>query len=108
MHLQQHNPLLEYPDPFKEINENLKKMHEQNPLAQEMPRLCYELLIKNEDGKALWELLKETVLMRNFVDPNSSLAMQNSFWYEAFKEAYRVLYRQALEHKKRIESHGNG
>jgi len=101
---QDSNPLLELPNPYKELQKNQADMAEMHPEALEDDKLCYELFLKNEHGIRLMERWEKYILMSGVSNPSHPQAMQIALHAEAIKTFIIKLKSHALNHRMRIES----
>ena len=101
---QDSNPLIELPDPFKELNKNQAEMARMFPEALEDDKLCYEVFIKNEFGLRLMERWEKLILMSGRSDPSHPQAMQIALHAEAIKTFIIKLKSHANNHRMRIEA----
>lgn len=82
-----------------EVNEELKKLNE------EIQALCYEIFHVSENGKRLYELWLQTIIIPTMVDviktpPDQYLLMLNHA--EGIKNAYRSVYENGKAHILRM------
>lgn len=96
------NPASNYFDPFAAYRESLKGLEVKQDGLTEEQRLCYELFIMNEDGKKLWEILKERHIVGKTVDPTHPQGANMSLYFEGYRAALRGLMDMAVHHRERI------
>jgi hypothetical protein len=93
------NPYLQQVDPFQDQKAKQDKVNKE---TIEFQRLCFEVFHANNDGKALWEHIKERYLLRALFAPTHLKASELALYYEGFKEALRGLWAQGDIHLRRI------
>ena len=96
------NPFNQPHDPF--FDEIYQKPEPINvhPIQLEMERLANSIFYHNEDGKRLYELLKDNVLLRSFTMPHRDNSKEEALYYEGFKQAIRWLHTMAIIHQDRV------
>lgn len=90
------------PDPFEEYNKYVDKMLKEDPTAQQMGRLCYEVFIVNKEGKELLKKLEENILSSASIKPNDPGASSASLYWAGYNDSIKTLRFYAKEHQKRI------
>lgn len=102
MHLLERNPYEEDED-IARLNKKLYELHKQQEDAEiEFQRLCYEVFFRNEDGKALYEILKERHLLTTKVDPSHAKSEMMAIYYAGFNAALIGLHTHGKIHQQRI------
>ncbi len=92
------NPFLKIDNPYEDASGAQEKA---SLKATEFGRLCYSVFHEYEDGKRLWEFLKENYLMQQQVDPTQDNAQQLSLWWDGFKASLLGMYNMGLMHIKK-------
>lgn len=98
------NPHISIPDPFKDYQKSLEELAKLDPTIHEFSRICYELFYMNQDGKKLWEILKDRYLLQSLVNPTLPGADLNAIYWTGFTDLIKLFNQQALQHKQRINS----
>jgi len=91
-------------NPFLKIDEPHKPSAAQQEAtlkALEFHRLCYSTFHVFEDGKKLWEFIKDVYLMQQHVDPTQSNAKDLALWWDGFKSGLLGLHNMGLMHIKK-------
>lgn len=101
---QDSNPLIELPNPFKELQASVDDMAKMHPEAIEDDKLCYEIFLKNEFGMRLMEKWEKTILMSGVSDPTHPQAAQIALHAAAIKTFIIKIKSHAFNHKMRIEA----
>lgn len=70
--------------------------------GEEMRRICYELFVKNEDGRILMGMFLEKYLIPALYSPDHPNAQNIGLYFEGFKEAFRGLINMAQQHHRSI------
>ena len=98
-----HNPILEAmagTDPYANVRE---KVDEGLKQLIELQRLCYEVFQVSDNGKKLYEIIREKFIIPARFSPTDPSSADLALYWEGFKEAMRGLWDQGCMHKKRIE-----
>ena len=90
-------------DYFEQYNKNIESL-KNRPEIVEFDKLCYELFHSNEQGKVFMEFVKERFLEDALASPGDQNFQISCMYYEGFKEAFRMLKRNIVAHKQRIEA----
>lgn len=61
----------------------------------------------SEDGKKLWEKIKEQFLLPALFHPNNPNAPHLSVYFDGYREALRMLYNSATNHHQYINRSNN-
>lgn len=97
---QEINPYLQpQPDPFEDFNRRKKKREEHEI---EFQRLCFEIFVQSDNGKALGDRLMKEIIIPSHYDPAIANAQTLSIWWDGYKAAMRKLIESGLIHQHRI------
>lgn len=62
-------------------------------------QLCYQVFILSDEGKALWECIKEQHLLNNKINPSDKNCEYIAMFDAGMREAFLGLYRFAQNHQ---------
>ncbi len=101
---QDSNPLIDLPNPYKELQSSVEELAKMHPVLFEDDQLCYEVFIKNEFGVRLMKKWEETILMGGISDPSHPQAPQIALHAAAIKTFIIKIKTHANNHRMRIEA----
>lgn len=95
------NPYLQIQDPFEDQRKQLDEVKQKQI---EFQRLCFEIFHMSDDGKKLYEMIKEMYIIPARYAPSDPVAPTLAIYWEGFKEAMRGLWNQGKVHKDRVNN----
>lgn len=97
------SPFYEPENPYQQDQDALSDIKRRTDLFE---HLCYQVFVLNDDGKDLYEMLKDQFLLSSGFNPNHPNANNLALYWEGIREVVRGLGLAAVKHQKRVNNVG--
>jgi len=92
----------QYSDPFYGYRQSAETALPPNNKELNFARACYDVFIMSEDGRKLWELIKERLLFENNFMPSMTNPSESAIYEQGLKKGMLRLYEIALQYQTMI------